>query len=128
MDNKTRVCCVCHSEYKFCPRCSAADKNKPTWYFSFCSENCKNIYNVTSRFENGILSGEDAAKELTGINLSNIDKFGDSYKKSIDKIKTFTKKVEVPAVDDKADVTEVVDETIVENPTRKKNEYKKMKS
>lgn len=84
-ENKNRKCAVCRQDYHFCPRCGE-DKNKPTWYFTFCSSNCKDIYGVTSKFENGQLSADLAKIELDKLDLSKIDNFGDSYKNSIEKI------------------------------------------
>ena len=52
MERKIRRCVVCGSEYKFCPRCNE-DADKPLWYFTFCAEQCKNIYNITSGYEDG---------------------------------------------------------------------------
>lgn len=84
-DKKSRICCVCHNEYTYCPRCNE-DKSKPTWYFSFCSENCKEIYQTTSQFENGIISKEDALSKLSELDISGLKNFGNSYKDSIYKI------------------------------------------
>ena len=61
--NDLRMCCVCHKEYPFC-LCNPEDRLKPTWYFAYCSENCKDIYNITSSFENGRLSDIDAKAKL----------------------------------------------------------------
>ena len=47
-----RTCSVCRNPYSYCPHCSE-DKLKPTWYFSFCGENCKDIYDITAKYENG---------------------------------------------------------------------------
>ena len=62
--NDLRMCCVCHKEYSFCPVCNPEDRLKPTWHFAYCSENCKDIYNITSSFENGRLSDIDAKAKL----------------------------------------------------------------
>ena len=62
--NDLRTCCVCHKEYSFCPVCNPEDRFKPTWHFAYCSENCKDIYNITSSFENGRLSDIDAKAKL----------------------------------------------------------------
>ena len=105
MDNKMRVCSVCKSSYSYCPHCGE-DKLKPTWYFSFCGENCKNIYNVTSKYENKQIDANSAKVKLGELDLSKLDKFGASYKASIGKINSATAIMEV--------VTEKVVETIVE--------------
>lgn len=97
IEKKMRKCAVCGTNYSYCPRCGE-DKDKPAWYFTFCSSNCKKIYEVTAKFEEKWITLEDAKKLLTNLNLSNVDNFGESYKLSIEKInsyKTIEKNVEV---------------------------------
>ena len=84
--NDLRMCCVCHKEYSFFPVCNPEDRLKPTWHFAYCSENCKDIYNITSSFENGRLSDIDAKAKLEKLDLNEKDNFGESYQKSIDSI------------------------------------------
>ena len=103
--NNLRMCCVCHKEYPFC-LCNPEDRLKPTWHFAYCSENCKDIYNITSSFENGRLSDIDAKAKLEKLDLNEKDNFGESYQKSIDSImkakaqviKKENKKTEVKSV------------------------------
>lgn len=85
MNKKNRTCAVCRENYSYCPHCGE-DKDKPTWYFTFCSSNCKDTYEVTSKFENGQITVENAKKALDKLDLSNADNFGQSYKSSIAKI------------------------------------------
>ena len=80
-----KICATCRSEYDFCPKCNK-DKDKPLWYFTFCSQNCHDIYETTSSFENGKIDADEAKLKLDNLNLSKLDNFGESYKKSIDKI------------------------------------------
>ena len=103
--NDLRMCCVCHKEYSFC-LCNPEDRLKPTWHFAYCSENCKDIYNITSSFENGRLSDIDAKAKLEKLDLNEKDNFGESYKNSIASImkakaqviKKENKKTEVKSV------------------------------
>lgn len=90
-----KICATCHSEYDFCPKCNK-DKDKPLWYFTFCSQNCHDIYETTSSFENGNINADEAKMKLDNLNLSKLDNFGESYKKSIDKI--------MSSISDKEDV------------------------
>ena len=85
MERKIRRCVVCGSEYKFCPRCNE-DADKALWYFTFCAEQCKNIYNITSGYEDGKITANVAKTKLDKLDLSKLDKFGTSYKASIEKI------------------------------------------
>lgn len=89
-----RICCVCRKEYLFCPQCRLEDRNKPTWYFAYCSENCKNIYAATSDYENDKISADEAKTQLDKLDLSQIANFGESYQKVIMKINEETKPVE----------------------------------
>ena len=80
-----KICATCRCSYNFCPKCNK-DKDKPLWYFTFCSQNCHDIYEITSSFENGNINADEAKLQLDNLNLSKLDNFGESYKKSIDKI------------------------------------------
>lgn len=108
MNNKMRTCSVCRSSYSYCPHCGE-DKLKPTWYFSFCGENCKDIYNVTAKYENGQIDANGAKVKLDKLDLSKLDKFGASYKSSIEKINSSTIVAEVVEA-----IIETNDEEIVE--------------
>ena len=81
-----RTCCVCHQEHMYCPVCNPEDRNKPTWYFAYCSENCKDIYAVTSNYEDKKITADEAKAQLDKLDLSHIANFGESYQKAIMKI------------------------------------------
>ena len=108
MSNKTRICSVCRNPYSYCPHCGE-DKLKPTWYFSFCGGNCKDIYDVTAKYENGQIDANGAKVKLDKLDLSKLDKFGASYKASIEKINSSTIVAEVVEA-----IIETNDEEIVE--------------
>ena len=103
--NDLRMCCVCHKEYSFC-LCNPEDRLKPAWHFAYCSENCKDIYNITSAFEDGRITDIDAKAKLEKLDLNEKDNFGESYQKSIASImkakaqviKKENKKTEVKSV------------------------------
>ena len=80
-----KICATCRCSYNFCPKCNK-DKDKPLWYFTFCSQNCHDIYDTTSKFEDGRIDASEAKSQLDNLNLSKLDNFGESYKKSINKI------------------------------------------
>ena len=139
MERKIRRCVVCGSEYKFCPRCNE-DADKPLWYFTFCAEQCKNIYNITSGYEDGKITANVAKTKLDKLDLSKLDKFGTSYKASIEKINsTAVKEVIVDeAVEtiietkdgenveniEETAITEVVEEKVIKKSKRaKRNVY-----
>lgn len=80
--NNLRMCCVCHKEYPFC-LCNPEDRLKPTWHFAYCSENCKDIYSVTSAFEDGRMTDIEAKEKLEKLDLTKKEYFGESYQNSI---------------------------------------------
>lgn len=112
MERKLRTCACCGTEYKFCPKCNE-DKNKPLFYFTFCSENCNGIYGVASRFENGSIDIECAKTQLEKLDLSKLDRFGDSYKNTINKIMSYTASIS------SSSIFTTIEEDIVEENNNK---------
>lgn len=97
-DSKTRICCVCRKKYQYCPNCKE-DRNKEPWHFSFCDSNCKDIYDLTSKFENGQIDGIYANEKIKQLDLSRLDNFGDSYKNSIARIVSVAEKIDTAKLD-----------------------------
>ena len=124
-----RTCCVCRKEHLFCPQCRPEDRNKPTWYFAYCSENCKDIYAATSDYENGNISADDAKKQLDKLDLSQIANFGESYQKAIMKINENITQVEKVEEVIKEDESVISDENtdISTNKYYRKSKVKKVK-
>lgn len=87
MESKKRMCIVCRKEYSFCPRCPQ-DASKPKWMFIYCSENCKKISRVMSDFENETITRDEALEQLSVLDLSRESFFENSYKASLEKIKS----------------------------------------
>mgnify|MGYP000845188237 FL=1 len=81
-----RTCCICSNKYSFCPVCNVEDRSKESWYFTFCSENCHDIYEITSSFEDKRISDVEAKNKLTKLDLSKKNNFSESYQKSITSI------------------------------------------
>ena len=124
-----RICCVCHREYMYCPVCNPEDRQKPTWYYVYCGENCKDIYAVTSDYENGKIFANDAKQQLDKLDLSKIEAFGESYQNTINKInknatnvKPRNKTLETPLTND-----ENVDEDVKNIQHCKKPHIKQVK-
>ena len=69
----------------FCPSCREA-VNQPTWLNSFCSENCKNIYNACSSFNMKAYSAKDAKTLLDMCDLSNKENFTAATQRLINEI------------------------------------------
>lgn len=112
MSEKTRICAVCGNQYEYCPHCNK-DKDKPTWMFCFHDQNCHDIYDVTSKYEDGQISANEAKESLSKLDLSKKDNFGTSYKNAISKILS------------EADVNTKVEETEPEKKIVKKTSTKR---
>lgn len=83
--SKSRICVVCRDNYEYCNKCSR-DSDKPLWMMTFCSDNCKSIYDIESDFEDGLISDIEAKEKLEKLDLSRKEYFNKSYKNSLDKI------------------------------------------
>lgn len=80
--SKEKICAVCYKPYEYCPVCGK-DKDKPTWMFTFCSENCHDIYLTTSSYANHKLTANKAKIKLDKLDLSGLNDFGGSYQNVI---------------------------------------------
>ena len=74
MGRRNRECYLCGQEYQYCSTCTQ-DKMKPAWMSEFHSENCKNIFNICTRFNMKRMSKIDAQDALNACDLSNKTKF-----------------------------------------------------
>lgn len=90
-----RICVICQKQYHYCPSCNSEDTNKPTWYFTFCSENCKNIYDVCTNWRDGNITEDEASEKIKKLDLSKIDNFFESTQAQIKELTASPKKTEV---------------------------------
>ena len=74
MGRRTRECYLCGQNYQYCPTCSQ-DKMKPAWMAEFHSESCKNIFDICTRFNMGMMSKAEAQEALKSCDLSNKSNF-----------------------------------------------------
>lgn len=65
---KNRVCLTCEEKYVYCPNCNRKD---PAWMAEFHHENCKNIFDICTRFNMGMMSKTEAQEALNACDLSN---------------------------------------------------------
>lgn len=107
MGRRTRECYLCGEKYNYCPNCSN-DRIKPTWMAEFHDENCKNIFDIATRFNMQLLTKEEAKAAMEKCDLSNKENFKDYVKRDLKNI--FAEKVSKPAVKS-AKAHEVVNKT-----------------
>lgn len=98
MAKYTQTCLLCKQTYEYCGGCSKY-KNLPTYMTTFCSENCKNIYQTMADFENGKISKDKAELKLAGLDTTRhmfyTNSFASSYKKIVENDEGASKKNEV---------------------------------
>ncbi len=92
MKKNNTKCVVCGKEYYYCNTCKSQD---PSWMISFCSDNCRKIYNAVAKFGMGKLTQEQAKDALKDLDLSKYDNFTDSTKRLISEINKIDEKEEL---------------------------------
>lgn len=85
MGRRTRECYLCGEKYLYCSTCSQ-DRMKPAWMSTFHTEDCKNIFDICTRYNLELISKEEAQKALSECDLSNKAKFKDYAQRDIEKI------------------------------------------
>ena len=74
MGRRSRECYLCGRHYEYCGSCSS-DRMKPAWMSEFHSENCKNIFDICTRFNMQLMSKAEAQDALNSCDLSNKENF-----------------------------------------------------
>lgn len=85
MARKSRECYLCGVDYKYCGTCSN-DRMKPAWMAEFHNENCKNIFDICTRFNMNLMSKTDAQEALISCDLSNKANFKSYVQNDLDVI------------------------------------------
>lgn len=82
-----RQCTICSSTYQYCPNCSDFDR-LPRWMDAYCSERCKEIYNIVAGYLNHWLEPEVEAARLSELELDDeyIGKLSDTMKDAINQL------------------------------------------
>ena len=108
MGRKSRTCYLCGEAYKYCPTCSS-DRVKPAWMSEFHTENCKDIFDICTRFNMQMLDKQEAVKALEKCDLTNKEKFRPSVQNTLanlfkveEESKKRGKRVEAPICDIKS--------------------------
>lgn len=63
--SKIKTCIVCGKKYEYCRHCDKNGKNEK-WKTNYCSENCKDVFDIISKYANKHISIEDAKNALIG--------------------------------------------------------------
>ena len=108
MGRRTRECYLCNCKYEYCPTCSQ-DKMKPSWMAEFHNENCKNIFDIATRFNMQLLTKEEAKAAMEQCDLTNKENFKSYVQHDIDNIfaeepKKRGKRAELNVVDEAVNI------------------------
>lgn len=119
MAKANRKCVVCGEEYFYCSTNCTESKGKPSWMMSFCSENCKKVYEACAAFYAKMMSAEQAKSILDTCDLSDKGHFTVATQKLILEIYETVKAEEV--VVDVKPVTNVESEVVEEVVKKESN-------
>lgn len=91
-----RKCLCCGTTYEYCPSCYDY-RNLPLWMNSFHGENCKDIFEICTNYNFGLITKEQAKELLSACDLSNTKNFNKCVKRDLGVIMQEPKKIESPA-------------------------------
>lgn len=80
-----RICTICSKEYAYCPNCNSY-AGMPSWKFLFCSENCKDIFETISEYEQNQIDTKTAKQKLDRLDLKSAEPLKAGAKEAIEKI------------------------------------------
>ena len=103
MSRGDRKCLICQKAYRFCGHCANEEHREDTWRTIFCSENCREIFNILSMQGNGHIESSEAKSKLAKLDLSKLEGFRDDFKKQIESINKSYVAVEQPKNIEKKD-------------------------
>lgn len=80
-----RKCVCCGEKYSYCPTCGR-DRLKEAWYSTFCSETCKDLWQVLSEYSMGMLEKADAADKIKALSLKDKSQYEACVQRDMNKI------------------------------------------
>lgn len=138
-----RTCTICGKKYEYCATCSKFS-HLPRWMDAYCSENCKDLYNITAGWANNWLDKDVEIARLEKCDLTNIDKYPQWMRDIIKEMQSYKPQVSAEAIEQVLFDVDVKDEKSDKNvekkeihktqnqpsnisANKKQNEYKKNK-
>lgn len=71
-----KKCIVCNKHHKYCVNDPRYDKNE-TWRNLYCSEECREVFDVYNEFKHGLIKAEEASRRIKKINYDGLDKINE---------------------------------------------------
>ena len=118
--SSSRKCICCNEKYFYCPSCGK-DRLKPSWYATFCSEDCKDLWQSLSRFNMNKITKAEAKEIISNLNLKPKEEYVACVQRDLENIlkpkrgkRVEVKPVEAPIVEpveiEETPVTEIIEE------------------
>ena len=111
MVRKNKTCILCGNKYSYCSGCAEFD-HLPRWMECYCSENCKDIFNILSSYNMNHKTKEEAKALLEKCDLTMTDTYSEFNKNCINSIMSDET---IKPVDTAGKIT-TVDEPIMNTP------------
>ena len=89
-----RKCVCCGKEYDYCPACPKT--SQPGWMATFCSEPCKELFNIVSAYNTKRI-GKDSVRKFMSEHKIEIDKYLPPVQKVLNEAKESEVKANVPS-------------------------------
>jgi hypothetical protein len=126
MSKYNKTCILCGKKYKFCGDCRE-EMFQPTWKNTYCSENCRTIFNTVVGYAQNTITIEKAQEILGGCDLSAKDTFREDFLKYIDEIMSIDDGFQADSPENEEVKVEErqVEEVITEEPKHEFNKKKK---
>lgn len=107
-----RFCTICGKHYEYCPTCSRFD-HMERWHDAYCSEDCKNLYNITAGWVNGWKDKDIEIERLKNIDLSRYEYYPQWLKNVIKEMKLYEQSKEVDKKEELPDENNMTENTVV---------------
>lgn len=85
---KLRKCLCCQSKYSYCPDCNGADKLKPSYFATFCSEDCKTLWDSMTKFNFGTITKTEAKSIISTIELKPVETYAACIQRDLNNVMT----------------------------------------
>ncbi len=119
MKKNNKTCLVCKTKYTYCSSCEEFAR-LPRWMTCFCGENCHDVFNIISQYEDKHINLEEAKQKLDACDLSAIKANGTPASRIIEDIYKTAKKEESTIVD-----TMSVDSEVTETEVKPRRRNRK---
>lgn len=111
MVRNNKTCILCGNKYSYCSGCAEFD-HLPRWMECYCSENCKDIFNILSSYNMNHKTKEEAKALFEKCDLTMTDTYSEFNKNCINSIMADET---IKPVDTAGKIT-TVDEPIMNTP------------